>query len=70
MLSTTEFFRTRPKPLLRGRVRRRSSSCASSVGCRSKRQQAVLEVSERTVKREWQKPRVFLFDALRQQGLG
>jgi RNA polymerase sigma factor (TIGR02999 family) len=31
---------------------------------------AVLEISERTVKREWQKARAFLFDALRRQGLG
>jgi RNA polymerase sigma factor (sigma-70 family) len=31
---------------------------------------AVMEVSERTVKREWQKARAFLFDALRRDGLG
>jgi RNA polymerase sigma factor (TIGR02999 family) len=30
---------------------------------------AVMEVSERTVKREWQKARAFLFDALRGDGL-
>jgi RNA polymerase sigma factor (TIGR02999 family) len=31
---------------------------------------AVMNVSERTVKREWQKARAFLFDALRHEGLG
>jgi len=31
---------------------------------------AVMDVSERTVKREWQKARAFLFDALRREGLG
>ncbi len=31
---------------------------------------AVMEVSERTVKREWRKARAFLFDALRREGLG
>jgi RNA polymerase sigma factor (TIGR02999 family) len=31
---------------------------------------AVMNVSERTVKREWQKARAFLFDALRREGLG
>ena len=30
---------------------------------------AVLDVSERTVKREWQKARAFLFDSLRREGL-
>ena len=30
---------------------------------------AVMQVSERTVKREWQKARAFLFDALRREGL-
>jgi RNA polymerase sigma factor (TIGR02999 family) len=30
----------------------------------------VMNVSERTVKREWQKARAFLFDALRREGLG
>ena len=30
---------------------------------------AVMDVSERTVKREWQKARAFLFDALRREGL-
>ena len=30
---------------------------------------AVMEVSERTIKREWQKARAFLFDALRREGL-
>jgi RNA polymerase sigma factor (TIGR02999 family) len=30
---------------------------------------AVLDVSERTVKREWQKARAFLFDALQREGL-
>jgi RNA polymerase sigma factor (TIGR02999 family) len=30
---------------------------------------AVMDVSERTVKREWQKARAFLFDALRRDGL-
>jgi RNA polymerase sigma factor (TIGR02999 family) len=30
---------------------------------------AVMELSERTVKREWQKARAFLFDALRREGL-
>ena len=29
----------------------------------------VMEVSERTIKREWQKARAFLFDALRREGL-
>jgi hypothetical protein len=29
-----------------------------------------MEVSERTVKREWQKARAFLYDALRRDGLG
>ena len=29
---------------------------------------AVMEVSERTIKREWQKARAFLFDALRREG--
>ena len=31
---------------------------------------AVMELSERTVKREWQKARAFLFDALRREDLG
>jgi RNA polymerase sigma factor (TIGR02999 family) len=31
---------------------------------------AVMEVSERTVKREWRKARAFLFDALQREGLG
>ena len=31
---------------------------------------AVMEVSERTVKREWQKARAFLFDALHREGIG
>jgi RNA polymerase sigma factor (TIGR02999 family) len=31
---------------------------------------AVMDVSERTVKREWQKARAFLFDALQREGLG
>jgi len=31
---------------------------------------AVMNMSERTVKREWQKARAFLFDALRREGLG
>ena len=31
---------------------------------------AVMDLSERTVKREWQKARAFLFDALRREGLG
>jgi RNA polymerase sigma factor (TIGR02999 family) len=30
---------------------------------------AVMEVSERTIKREWQKARAFLFDALQREGL-
>ena len=30
---------------------------------------AVMDLSERTVKREWQKARAFLFDALRREGL-
>ena len=30
----------------------------------------VMNLSERTVKREWQKARAFLFDALRREGLG
>ena len=30
---------------------------------------SVLDISERTVKREWQKARAFLFDALRRDGL-
>ena len=30
---------------------------------------AVMEVSERTVKREWQKARAFLFDALKREDL-
>jgi hypothetical protein len=29
-----------------------------------------MEVSERTVKREWRKARAFLFDALQREGLG
>jgi RNA polymerase sigma factor (TIGR02999 family) len=31
---------------------------------------AVMSLSERTVKREWQKARAFLFDALRREGFG
>ena len=31
---------------------------------------AVMEMSERTIKREWQKARAFLFDALRREGIG
>ena len=31
---------------------------------------AVMNLSERTVKREWRKARAFLFDALRREGLG
>jgi RNA polymerase sigma factor (TIGR02999 family) len=30
---------------------------------------SVMDISERTVKREWQKARAFLFDALRREGL-
>jgi RNA polymerase sigma factor (TIGR02999 family) len=31
---------------------------------------AVMDLSERTVKREWQKARAYLFDALRREGVG
>jgi RNA polymerase sigma factor (TIGR02999 family) len=31
---------------------------------------AVMDLSERTVKREWQKARAYLFDALRRDGAG